>query len=826
MILHVMNLSPGVLWGVGLGVPLAAASVPIIIHIINLTRYRRVEWAAMEFLLAAYRRTRRRFQIENLVMLALRVLGVVLLACALFPMGCEQIGRGLEGIVGTPRLPVDTGKPLHLVVVLDNSASMALSRENQSSFDRAKQLALKVVDGLEQGRDRVSLVRLSDVYVPQGGQGGLTPADDVAQVRRRRVGQLANLDVEAARREVAATPVAYVDTNMLAALKETQRLLESTPAGDRVALQVISDFAASGWRELLKDGAGNPEFKATLDAIGKKLAGAEAVFNDVGLEGASNFAIVNLRSDQAVIGEGMEATVFVDVAYFSTSSEPGNTKFEFSIDGAASEPFGRSVSLAPNRIEPTAVELKLTEKHLRLKPEEQKQGGASRAVQVSVSASDGLKYDNTRSIILHIVPNVPILVVNGIPEPRNVELDETAYLEQALGISSARPEERGAEIRITPNLVTSVPPAQLTSIESFLSYRLIVLANVTSVPEAVVAKLEEFVRAGYSLVVFDGERIDHGRYNDTLYNNGKGLLPCRLKGPEGSNDVVAPMHSILIPKDVESHPALSLFTRTADDRKLVEGPQVIRNWRGVTLPEGAEIDPLRPVRVLLAVNKGQDPPPLMVERPFGRGRVVYVATTASQRWHDMWREGLGMPLYLFHELVGYLTDTEARFSSLMVGEPLRRVLSQQEISPHYTIRDAAGSQNELVASKADGLDLLEFPSTSAPGIYTMSGTVSPRDTGAGVRWSEKFAVNAEARESDIARVQQIGGGRALDVVLREAAPEGFAFRVQSVTQGSGSADLDMTQDPWEDLWVWLAVAACAFFLMESAWSAVISRPEH
>src|SRR6476660_5185911 len=59
---------------------LAAAliSVPIIIHLINRMRFRRIRWAAMEFLLKAQKRNRRRLIIEQLLLLALRCLLVAL----------------------------------------------------------------------------------------------------------------------------------------------------------------------------------------------------------------------------------------------------------------------------------------------------------------------------------------------------------------------------------------------------------------------------------------------------------------------------------------------------------------------------------------------------------------------------------------------------------------------------------------------------------------------------------------------------------------------------------------------------------------------------
>src|SRR5262249_41672713 len=44
-------------------------SVPIIIHLINRLRYRRIRWAAMEFLLKAQKRNRRRLIIEQIILL-------------------------------------------------------------------------------------------------------------------------------------------------------------------------------------------------------------------------------------------------------------------------------------------------------------------------------------------------------------------------------------------------------------------------------------------------------------------------------------------------------------------------------------------------------------------------------------------------------------------------------------------------------------------------------------------------------------------------------------------------------------------------------------
>ena len=56
----------------------ALVSLPIAIHLINRMRYRRVRWAAMEFLLKSQKRNRRRLIIEQMLLLLMRCLLVLM----------------------------------------------------------------------------------------------------------------------------------------------------------------------------------------------------------------------------------------------------------------------------------------------------------------------------------------------------------------------------------------------------------------------------------------------------------------------------------------------------------------------------------------------------------------------------------------------------------------------------------------------------------------------------------------------------------------------------------------------------------------------------
>src|SRR5437899_10854414 len=58
----------------------ALVSAPIMIHLINRMRFKRLRWAAMEFLLKRQKRNRRRLIIEQLLLLFLRCLLVALVA--------------------------------------------------------------------------------------------------------------------------------------------------------------------------------------------------------------------------------------------------------------------------------------------------------------------------------------------------------------------------------------------------------------------------------------------------------------------------------------------------------------------------------------------------------------------------------------------------------------------------------------------------------------------------------------------------------------------------------------------------------------------------
>ncbi len=63
----------------GLLIGFAACAIPIIIHLLFRRRFQRLKWAAMKFLLAAYKKTKTTLLIEHILLLLLRILMIAVL---------------------------------------------------------------------------------------------------------------------------------------------------------------------------------------------------------------------------------------------------------------------------------------------------------------------------------------------------------------------------------------------------------------------------------------------------------------------------------------------------------------------------------------------------------------------------------------------------------------------------------------------------------------------------------------------------------------------------------------------------------------------------
>ncbi len=143
-------LSPLLLWGTLLG------AIPLIIHLLNRRRFRRVEWAPMRYLKLTIQRNRRRIQIEQLLLFLLRIALPVLLFVSLARPLLNP--TGLENWLG------GGGRVSHVVLV-DDSLSMGYAADGLVAFQRAREVAGALIGATRPG-DRATLVAASNPGVP------------------------------------------------------------------------------------------------------------------------------------------------------------------------------------------------------------------------------------------------------------------------------------------------------------------------------------------------------------------------------------------------------------------------------------------------------------------------------------------------------------------------------------------------------------------------------------------------------------------------------------------------------------------------------------
>jgi len=117
--------------------PLVA--VPILIHLLNRVRYRRIRWAAMEFLLATEQRAVRRARLRQILLMILRT---AVLLFALGALAQPILSGALASLLGSAS---------QVAVALDASASMSAADASGSAFERAKRLAAAEVAALPRG---------------------------------------------------------------------------------------------------------------------------------------------------------------------------------------------------------------------------------------------------------------------------------------------------------------------------------------------------------------------------------------------------------------------------------------------------------------------------------------------------------------------------------------------------------------------------------------------------------------------------------------------------------------------------------------------------
>jgi hypothetical protein len=279
---------------------LSAAAAPILIHLFTRKRFRKVTWAAMEYLLAAMNKNRRRIQLEQWLLLAMRTLLLVVLAIALAdPILSQANIITFGGVV----------LPTHRIFVIDATYSMNLRRDGVTRFEAARQAIRKLVNESSQG-DGYSLVLIADPPRVIIGEPAFA-RDDLLQeldavVPTHGLGDLAATLIE-------------VESIAAAARKQHNRLAATS-------IVFYGDLEENTWEPVTGEAA---------NARVKKLAAAGALgLVDLGLEEVRNTAVVNAEVREAPVTLDRDFTIQAEIASFGESAR-GQKLVTLVVDGEA-----------------------------------------------------------------------------------------------------------------------------------------------------------------------------------------------------------------------------------------------------------------------------------------------------------------------------------------------------------------------------------------------------------------------------------------------------------------------------------------------------------
>ena len=126
---------------------LAAMVLPIIIHILNRRRLRRVPFSSLEFIVELSQRRMSKVNLRRWIVLLLRTLAIILIVLAF----------ARPTIRTSAALFMPGNAPKHVVICLDASMSMSAEHETGTAFTLAKNIARKVVDDAG-GNDLIDVI--------------------------------------------------------------------------------------------------------------------------------------------------------------------------------------------------------------------------------------------------------------------------------------------------------------------------------------------------------------------------------------------------------------------------------------------------------------------------------------------------------------------------------------------------------------------------------------------------------------------------------------------------------------------------------------------
>lgn len=723
------------LWG------LLLVALPVLIHLINMLRHRRVEWAAMEFLIVSQKKNRTWVLIKQLLLLLLRMAVVAAMVLAVAQPILRDKWSGWFG----------SGKTHH-IILLDDSYSMSDMRGEKDLFDLAKDVARRIVatSSDRQRPQALTLGRFSHLVSESADSNGFgTPKDSkvsgdaaadkpstdsksIDKVRSLLKDQLdfAGVEVNPATLQRLEDRFKTMSVSESAVgVKDALRVIDTFLADDKTdedrVVYLVSDFRDRDWeageaiRSALKRMSGN---RTRIELI------------DCSQGESPNLAVTQVKQVPGVLASGVPCLLEATVQNYG-KAPVRNVTLSIEQDGVP-----RNTSKI-ERIDPGKKKVE------RFAVRFPTPGPHSIAVRLN---ADPIAADNRRFLVVDVPEDVPVLVIDGSATGEN-----SRFL--TLALSPGGPTKTGIRPRVElPSFLTRGVLGR---------FSVIYFTDIERLEPAAIERLERYVSLGGSVVFFAGPMTNTPYVNDHLYRFGKGVFPVKLAGrAELMPDPVENLPDL----EASDHPILGVFSgkmnsfiNTVNVETYMAIDEQQRNKlnqnRSRNLLKDAskdsEVDEVRTVEVLARLRGGA---PFILESKFGQGRVITLLSTLAPVWNN-WGRGNPSFVIAMHEMQKYLSRRPRTEVVHQVGQPL--VVDLDADAYRGTIRFDApeakkGSKKSVeimttvdATRTDDGRWMATFNETNRAGVYRIQLTTS-KD----LDELRKKAINVDSSEGDLQRL--------------------------------------------------------------------------
>ncbi len=742
----------------------AAASIPIIIHLLNKQRYKKVAWGAMHWLWASFKKSRRRMQVEQLILLIIRTLIVLLLALAL---ARPILQRGLG---------IFSGKPsAHRVILLDNSYSMGQLINGKPLFEKARDIVDKLA---------AEMTPNDELDIILTGSGSPESSHDDVVVSSKELTKKA--DVANA---IKAAQLGDGGTDIPRAIAAACKILNDRKSKNpRKEIIVVTDQTRNAWtlpdhRPKKVEGA---DESAIVDAFAVENAKPKIILMRVpGDKDTDNVTASAIEIDEKVLPVRVDKQLTATLTAFASQPRKSvNVKLKIDNEEVLTEGVSQVTAEKP---EPVGFRYAFNDP-------------GSHAIAIEADTGDLLPSDNSVFMAVDVEEQLRVLCVDGQQRagPNASAMD---FLRQALSPTKSE-EIKAGKMPLFPDVIGDSAFFE----KNLDDYRLVVFANVAStmLPKEKIQALTQYVKQGGSLLIFCGDRVDPAIYNRDFDE----LLPMALGEMIGSGDADGPKESIS-DKNLD-HPAVSKF-------KFIKGLnltqlQTFRRFKFVPKKLAPGQKPDDSLRTVLTYEDGD---PAAVEKRLGEGRVVVFGTSADRSWNNWPAKTQYMPLINFVALD--LINPSYLQRNKYVGERFVIQIKRQDLGAArkegIRLTDPSGEAANLEVNIEQSV--AESVPLKKAGIYT---AIIPGES----KRTLHFAVNRHIEESDLSTIDDRD---ILALIPRDANDKPGAM---TLFKGVLQSDVALLKDDLKaveealsssggarEFWRWLAAAVLILLFAES-----------